>query len=164
MPSGSETVNVRIGALVGVGLLELGLVALLLVHEDDDAEDEDLGADAEERPEGGELVLDPDVGPGDVVVLLVVVGHVVEAGAGEVAPVLQLHVLDVEYRVVQALVLVLGQLDTALGARVVLALEVPDYLEARIADFDRASQVELLALDDVRPLGQSNHGLPCGRR
>lgn len=46
--------------MIGVALFQLGLVALLLVNENDGAEDEDFGADAEERPKGGVFVLNPD--------------------------------------------------------------------------------------------------------
>lgn len=52
-----------VGALIGVALLEIGaLAATLLAHQYNGTQDEHFRADANEGPEGGQLVLDTNIG------------------------------------------------------------------------------------------------------
>lgn len=53
-------INLLIRTLVGVALVEICLVASFFIDENNGTEDEDFGADAQERPQSGKLILDAD--------------------------------------------------------------------------------------------------------
>lgn len=93
--------------VVGVGVVQLGLGAALLVHEDDGAQHEHLGADAEEGPQRRVHVLDAQHG---------VVGQPVAGAARVRAGVAPLGGVQHEGRVLHALLVGLQLEAAGLGA------------------------------------------------
>lgn len=83
--------NLLIGTLVGVALVEVCLVASFLVDKNNGTEDKHFGTDAEEWPQGGELVFNADI---SLRYCFGLVHEIVGSSAREVTPIGEFSFLD----------------------------------------------------------------------